>query len=216
MDAYQPVLIAAVAVVMVWFASGILWNLRRGNAVLKWIQAGLPLLGERTTLRWLGSSVVELGIGKAKAPFRRFELVVVMEPRDVPWLWLLSHARGRRDLLILRGQLNSVPRLEYEVIKPGSWSARPAQERAEQLLWGNSALGNHRFLAPKASLPVSRAGVPVLLELAENIHPTILRLAARREFPQFELHVPLPDPKRSNAHQFFEAVRALALRMAEN
>jgi hypothetical protein len=201
---------------MAWFGGGVLWNLRRGNAVLKWMQSGLPLLGERTTLRWLGSSAVELGIARAKAPFRRFELVVLMEPRDVPWLWLLSFARGRRDLLILRGQLSNAPRLEYELIAPGSWSGRPAQARADQLQWGNTSLGSYRFLAPRASLPVSSAAAPALIEMAEKVHPGLWRLAARREFPQFELHIPLPDPKRSDARQFFESVRALAIRMGAN
>src|SRR3990172_1110431 len=104
MDSFQPLLVIAVTLVMGWFAGGVIFNIRRGNAVLKWMQAGLPALGEKTTLRWLGTSAVELGIAKAKPPFRRFELVVILEPRDVPWLWIWSMARGRRDLLILRGQ----------------------------------------------------------------------------------------------------------------
>ncbi len=57
---YQPWLILALALVMGWFAVGIIWNIRRGNAVLRWLQTGLPRLGERTTLRWLGSSVVAM------------------------------------------------------------------------------------------------------------------------------------------------------------
>ena len=84
MDPTQAILIVVVAVVMGWFAFGVVWNIRRGNAVLKWMQDGLPRLGEKTTLRWMGSSAVELVIAKARQPFRRVELIVVLEPRDVP------------------------------------------------------------------------------------------------------------------------------------
>jgi hypothetical protein len=212
MDAYQPLLIIVAAIVMGWFGGGVVWNLRRGNAVLKWMQAGLPALGERTTLRWLGSSAVELGIAKAKPPFRRCELVLVLEPRDVPWLWLWSYARGRRDLLIVRAQLNSAPRLEYDLITPGSWSGRSAVAQAAQAKWENATLGDYHFLAPKASLPVSSKDAPNLLKSAQKIHPVVWRLAVRREFPQIELHIPLPDPKKTDSRNFFEAVRTLAQR----
>ena len=214
MDGYQPLLVVLVAVVMSWFGGGVIWNLRRGNAVLKWMQAGLPTLGEKTTLRWLGSSAVELVIAKARSPFRRCELVLVMEPRDVPWLWLLSRTRGRRDMLILRGQLNTAPRLEYEVLAPGSWTGRLAASRAALAQWGDEALDGYRFVAPKASLPVSRTNVPKVLESAHKVHPRVWRLAVRREFPQLELHIPLPDPKICDARQFFLALRGLAQQVA--
>lgn len=214
MDITQILLVLAVTLVMGWFGGGVIWNLRRGNAVLKWMQGGLPALGEKTTLRWLGSSAVEMTISKAKPPFRRFALVLLLEPRDVPWLWLWTFSRGRRDMLILRGQLSSSPRLEYELIAPQSWSGRSALAQAAQTQWGDTAIGKHRFVAPKASLPVSSRDAPELLEMAQQVHPTVWRLAVRREFPQLELHIPLPDPKTRDARQFFEAVRTLGQRMA--
>src|SRR5436190_18561166 len=53
--------IGLVLLVMLWFALGTQRNIRKGNAVLAWLQGGLPILGRRTTVRWLGSSAVELG-----------------------------------------------------------------------------------------------------------------------------------------------------------
>ena len=105
----QTLLIAAIIVVLGWFTLGLTWNLRKGNALLRWMQAGLPQLGERTTMRWLGSSAIELVIGKAQAPFRQVTLLAVMEPRDIPWLWLISRFQHRRDVLIVRAQLQAAP-----------------------------------------------------------------------------------------------------------
>jgi hypothetical protein len=209
MEAYQPLLFVLVAVVMGWFGGGVIWNLRRGSAMLKWMQAGLPALGEKTTLRWLGSSAVQLSIAKARPPYRRFELVVVMEPRDVPWLWALSRAQGRRDLLILRAQLTSAPRLEYDLVAPASWTGRPVLEQAAQARWGSEELEDYRFLAPTASLPVSSRDVPGLLESARQVGPKIWRLSVRRSSSAGSFTSRCRTRRRPNAQQFFESVRSL-------
>lgn len=210
---YQPWLLVIVFVVMGWFAVGVIWNIRRGNAIMRWMQGGLPRLGEKTTLRWLGTSVVELSIQKAKAPFRQVQVMLVMTPRDVPWLWLLAAAGGRKDTLIVRGQLVSSPRLEYEVAAAASWTGRRSIADARNRRWGEEAEAEHIFLAPTASLAVSRPGALALLSTAREAFPAVWRLAVRRDTPQFELHVPLPDV-RGEAADYFEAVRQVAQRAA--
>jgi hypothetical protein len=211
----QALLFALVALVMGWFAFGVIWNIRRGSAVLKWMQAGLPRVGEKTTLRWLGSSAVELVIAKARPPFRRVDLVLVLEPRDVPWFWLLARLRGRRDMLIVRGQLVTAPQFEFDLLAPGSWSARETVGRGEARQWETEALGEARFRAPAPTRPLSRQIAPAALEAARKVRPTVWRLSSRREAPQLELHVPLPDPRQDDAAQFFNALRALAEQMSQ-
>src|SRR5881396_1229899 len=61
--------IALLALVLIWFALGTQLNVRRGNRVLAWLQEGLPALGPRATLRWLGSSVAALSIVQPAAPY---------------------------------------------------------------------------------------------------------------------------------------------------
>jgi len=209
----QTILAIFVAVVMGWFAFGVIWNIRHGNAVLRWMQDGLPRLGEKTTLRWLGSSAVELSIAKARPPFRRVELLLVMEPRDVPWFWLIARSRGRRDLLIVRGQLVTAPPFEYDLLSPGSWSEREALGRGEARPWESELLDGANFRAPAPTRPLSRRIAPGALEAARKIQPAVWRLSSRREFPQLELHVPLPQPRQADARQFFDALRALAERL---
>lgn len=211
----QALLFALVALVMGWFAFGVIWNIRRGSAVLKWMQAGLPRVGEKTTLRWLGSSAVELVIAKARPPFRRVDLVLVLEPRDVPWFWLLARLRGRRDMLIVRGQLVTAPQFEFDLLAPGSWSARETVGRGEARQWETEPLADAHFRAPAPTRPLSRQRAPAALEAARKVRPTVWRLSSRREAPQLELHVPLPDPRQDDAAQFFNALRALAERMSE-
>ncbi len=210
---YQTLLVVLVAAVMGWFAFGVVRNIRRGNAVLRWMQGGLPRLGEKTTLRWLGSSAVTLGIAKARPPFRQVDLLLVLEPRDVPWLWLLARLRGRRDMLIVRGQLASAPLYEFDLLAPGSWSEHETLRRSETRPWETESLDDQNFRAPQTTRSLSRQIAPDLLAAARKAHPTVWRLSSRRESPQLELHVPLPDPRQTHAPQFFDALRALAERM---
>jgi hypothetical protein len=217
MEPTQTILFVLVAVVMGWFAFGVVWNIRRGNAVLKWLQGGLPHLGEKTTLRWLGSSVVELGLAKAKPPFRRAELLLVMEPRDVPWFWVFARLRGRRDTLIFRGQLASAPQFEFDVLAPGSWSEQIALQRGETRRWEAETLAaDATFRAPSATRPLSRQVAPGALECARRVGATVWRLSSRREFPHLELHIPLPDPNQQDATEFVSALRALAGQMVQH
>ena len=210
MEPTQVIILIIGIVVMGAFAGGVIWNIRHGNAVMRWMQGGLPLIGEKTTLRWLGSSVVELNIEKARAPFRRFNLVLVLQPRDVPWLWLGSLLRNRRDMVIVRGTLVTSPRLEYDLLAPHSWTGRSTLAHALNARWETQAMGDMQFAAPKASLPVSSSTAEQLLDTARQVDPTVWRLSVRREYPQIELHIPMPNPARSDAAQFFEAVRLLA------
>lgn len=125
LEAFGPALaIALILFVMLWFALGTQRNIRKGNQLLTWLQGGLPTLGGRTTMRWLGSSAVELAIVDPVPPFREATVVVVLEPRDVSFLWAYARSRGRRDFVIVRVNLVRPPRFSMDVRDPRGWTAR--------------------------------------------------------------------------------------------
>jgi hypothetical protein len=201
--------VAAVAVVA-WFAAGTVWNVRKGSALMRWMQGGLPVLGGRATVRWLGSTAVEMVIRAAKPPFTGVTLVIFLEPRDLPWMWAIGRGRGRRDTLIVRGVLRQAPVVEFEALDPASWSGRDALARVppQWLL---------REAAPAGGLVVHHASAGALaraddlLALAERAGLAVRRLSVRHAEPNLQIHLALPDA-RQPAHDFFEAVRALAKR----
>ena len=214
-DLTRNILFGIAAIVIGWFALGMIWNIRRGSAVLKWMQRGLPRLGEKTTLRWLGTSVVQLSIAKARSPFRRAELVLVLEPRDVPWFWVFARLSRRRDTLIVRGQLASAPQYEYDLLAPGSWSERLASAPARPQPWPTEAITDIQFAAPAATHSLARPAAQAALAAARQVAPTVWRLSARREYPQLELHTPLPDPGQTDPAPFFDALCALAEQLGQ-
>ncbi len=125
LEAFGPsVGIGLILLVMLWFALGTQRNIAKGNGLLRWFQGGLPILGRRTTLRWLGSSAVELGIVEPAPPFREATVVIVLEPRDISLLWALAWSRGRRDFVIVRVNLVRAPRFSMDVRDPRGWTGR--------------------------------------------------------------------------------------------
>lgn len=177
------VFIFVVLLVVGWFAAGTQINVRKGHAWMRWLQDGLPLIGEKTTLHWLGSSVVELKVPNAKGPFRQAVVMLVLEPRDVAPLWALARWRGRRDLFIFRGTLGNRPRVQFEILDPRAWSARGVEHRCREEQWTP-------FPVPEplvAYAPGHSPAAAQALQAAELPGCPLVRLSVRRAEPEFEV-----------------------------
>lgn len=198
-----PLFVVAVLGVLGWFAVGTQINVRKGDAVLKWLRQGLPVVGERTTMRWLGSSVIELKTAKAQSPFRTTETLIVFEPRDVMVVWALSRAQGRRDLLIFRAQLNSVPLFEMEAFDPHAWTTHNIERNVQQKNWTQIQLpSTHPLLAYYSGDHGTGAAKP-LIDLATGLGAKLVRLSLHRTVPNLEVHWQLPDMKTYPARDLF-------------
>jgi len=201
--------VTACALVFVgWFAAGMIFNVRKGSAVMKWMNDGLPVMGERTTVRWLGSTTVEMAIQRANAPFDRVAVVIFLEPRDVPWMWALARMRGRRDALIVRANLRASPRSDVEVLDTATWSGRDALRRFTLEDWLVREAPPPGRLAIYHKTGTGRALAETLVQQAEAAGLTVQRLSVRRGDRGFEVHVPLP-PAAANAADLFRAIQAL-------
>jgi hypothetical protein len=202
------ILLLLLVVVMLWFTFGTRRNIRRGNELLRWLQGGLPLLGKRTSMRWLGSSAVVLKIAEAAEPFREAEVVVVLEPRDVAMLWAWSRRRGRRDFVILRGWLRRAPRFELEVGDARGWTGSDRLRRLDPEAWDEAEWeGEHlrAFHSPGAPADEARRAWDTLSGASGGVW----RLSVRREHPHLEAHV-LPPDGTGSAERLIEAFRDVA------
>lgn len=189
--------------VMLLFSLGTRRNIRRGNALVAWLQGGLPALGRKSTFRWLGSTAVVLRIGQAKDPFREAEVVVVLEPRDVALLWALSRRRGRRDFLILRGWLRRPPSFELEAGDERGWTGGEKLQRLDPEAWDRDEWGGVRVAhSREADVDAARGVWDELTEASGGLW----RLSIRREHPHLEVHLLPPDADVS-ARRLVEAFR---------
>ncbi len=211
LEALLPSLaIAVLLVFMLWFVAGTQGNIRRGNRLLRWLQEGLPLLGNRTTLRWLGSSAVELTIADPRHPFREAQVLVVLEPRDVGLLWAYGHARGRRDFIIVRASLRHAPRFELEVGDRRGWTGRIDQERLGEGGWSQLA-----WPVPELEA-LARPGADEALarrtwDRFEAASGGIWRLSIHQTVPHLEVHVRPPDTAAVSSARLMATFRELAL-----
>lgn len=184
--------ILLVLVVMLWFTWGTQRNISRGNALLGWLQSGLPVLGRRATVKWLGSSAVELGIVEPSPPFAEASVVVVLEPRDVPWFWAWSRRRGRRDFLILRARLDGSPGLELEARDVTGWTGADRSASVDEGTWMRTdwdRSGLTVFHVPGADPAPLLSHFDRLAEASGGVW----RLSVRREPPHLEVHVRPPE-----------------------
>jgi hypothetical protein len=205
----SSLLLLALVAVLLWFALGTGRNVRRGNELLRWLQGGLPLLGRRATLRWLGSSAVRLEIVESVPPFRQAEVVVVLEPRDVGLLWAWARARRRRDFLIVRARLERPPRFELEAADLRGWTGRDALRDVDPEAWSVADWGDRSIRAahgPGADPVATRR----LWDRLAQASGGIWRLSIRRAPPHLEVHVLPPDTAAVTADRLLGTVAEVA------
>lgn len=212
------IFILAVILILGWFAIGTQWNVRKGDSVLKWLQDGLPVIGERATMKWLGSSVLELKIEKANTPFNTAETLVVFEPRDVVFLWGWARLRGRRDLFVFRSELHSEPQFEIEAIEPGAWSTGGIEKSVKKNRW--------RHLEAAAGAPPGQLSIYCpdgdnasealdFVGKASRSGKKLIRLSIRRDKQTLELQYPLSQANTISAKELFSGIKRLAASLIE-
>lgn len=211
----QYIVIIAVVIFMGWFALGMIYNLRRGDALLKWMQNGLPLIGQRTTFRWLGTSVAEMGIAKAKRPFQRMDVLLVLKPRDVFWMAIIAFFQKRTDVLIFRAALSTPPLLDLELADPSTWTGREALGKVVKRGWDATDYHGLRLMAPKGLLNLAVTTLDHLTTPMQSLSPQYMRLSLRKTAPNMEVHLPFPDPRETDAKAYFQSLSDLGRAVGE-
>lgn len=212
LEAFGPsIAIGLILFVMLWFALGTQRNIRKGNELMRWLQTGLPMLGRKTTLRWLGSSAVELGIATADPPFRDATVVIVLEPRDVSLLWVYARSRGRRDFLIIRANLRRAPRFSMDVGDPRGWTGRPdpADEGVRTADWPDGCIAH---VGPGADEAAVRSAWDRLGQASEGVW----RLTIQPVVPHLEAHLRPPSTRGAASDQVLGPIRDLAASLARD
>ena len=212
----QTIVIIVAAIFMAWFAFGMIYNLRRGDALLKWMQNGLPSIGQKTTFRWLGTSVAELVIAHAKKPFRRLETLLVLKPRDIFFLTIAAYFQGRKDIVIFRAHLNTAPVTDLELLDPKTWTGWDVQKRIRQRKWESTTYQGLQLMAPAGLLDLATKTLDRLALPMQKFSSSYARFGLHRNAPNLEVHVPFPDYRTVDAKQYFEALRELARAVNEH
>jgi hypothetical protein len=135
----DPEIVASIALCIflaLWYGGGYLYNRRRGRRLFRWLERGLDALGGERESGWIGSpaSGARVNVVHAAPPFRRLEITLLLENREVLLLWLLDRLRGKRDRLIIRATLRSPRRGEVEIV-PIKGKLAEGLRREEEQPW---------------------------------------------------------------------------------
>jgi hypothetical protein len=182
---------------------------------MKWMQEGLPLIGQRTTFRWLGTSVAEMGISKAKRPFHRLDTLLVLKPRDVFWMTIIALFQRRDDVVIFRAVLSTPPLLDLELADPKTWSGQEALSKAAKRGWEATDYQDLRLMAPKGLLALATETIDHLAAPMQSLSPRYVRLSLRKTAPNMEIHLPFPNPRETDAKAYFQSLSNLGRAVAE-
>lgn len=209
MDLGQWIAIGLSALMGLWFGVGTFYNRRRGIATYRWLQSGLQTLGKISEASWIGTSAsgARLVVGGAESPFRRVEVIFLLESREILPLWLFNRIRKKQDEMILKAALRSVPVQEIEVYRQG--------DRQAQSLLAQSADRNYQPESLVEGFQMIRR-LRDDSNLADGItgflakYPrAIRRISFQRKTPHLMLRVDLPPLRDEAAESFFGSMQEM-------
>jgi hypothetical protein len=129
----EQILVGLGVILALWYLLASIYNRRRGLAAYRWLRDGLTVLSQKYEGKWLGSAAAggHLTIAQASSPFRRVEVIFLLESRELLPLWLFDLLRGKRDQIIFKATLRAARQADVEIAPAGSRLARRIQGRID-------------------------------------------------------------------------------------
>jgi len=195
---------------VVWYLVAAIYNRRFGLRTYRWLQRGLTELGDLKSVQasWIGSSGsgARIGVQQAKVPFRRLELVYLLESRELAPLWLIDVLRGKRDQFILRGTLRTKPTGQLEVLPD---KTRTRKELAQETTspWMVTDGPNKLLIARRGS---TEQQTEWLLPFLEKYGPNLKHFSWGPQDPHLLIVLRLAGLSNLEAATLFQDIRQVA------
>lgn len=196
-----------------WYLFGMQYNIRLGRRTLKWLEQGLPVIGEKAALNWSGVSHAHLQILKTKDPFRSAEIMIDLKPRELP-LWMFWRRNFRQDTFIFRAQLRAAPRFDLVSHSPHVL-ADEQLKRSGTGQWTAVQGGLANAMVADIRGSISPYAVNRLI-VQTNLEGLILtRLVVHRSSPNVEVHYLFPRFDQVSAQRVFTSLHQLGEEIAQ-
>ena len=207
MEAEVIAVIGICVFLALWYGGGYLYNRRQGKRLFRWLEKGLGVLGGEHEAGWIGSpaSGARVNVIHAGAPFRRLELTLLLENREMLPLWLLDHLRGKRDRLIIRATLRSPHRGEVEVV-PAKGRIAQGLRKAQEQPWAFQTGPYGLVIAHRGS--GTQRQVKPLEQWLEIYGMYLNRLSWRKTDPHVQLQVAVVELLPTSSETFLADLQA--------
>jgi hypothetical protein len=210
----EPGVIAVIGLcvfLVLWYGGGHLYNRRRGQRLFRWLETGLDVLGGERETGWLGSpaSGARINVTRAVPPFRRLEITLLLENREILPLWLLHRLRGKQDWLIIKATLRSPRRGEVEVV-PTKGRVAKGLRREQAWTWQERTPGLGVAYQGNSAQRQVTALEPLLETYGTHIH----RLSWRKTDPHIQLQMKVTGLLTTSSETFLTDLQAAVGRAA--
>jgi len=191
-----------------WYFIGMQYNIRRGRRALKWLEQGLPIVGEKAALNWTGVSSVHVQVHKAKEPFRSADVVITLVPREIPFWWFWKRGAIDKDTLIVRLQLRTAPRFDLVSHSPHV-RADEQLKRSGSGQWTAVQGGLANAMNADIRGTISPYAVNRLIVQTTLDGMILTRLIVHRSAPNLEVHYLLPPFQQVSPQRVFTSIHQL-------
>jgi hypothetical protein len=109
--------VAALAVLGLWYLLFATYNRRKGVTSLRWVQAACAGKGRILDSRWLSSSRLDARLHFPARSFENARVSMKLRPRALPVHWLLSCLRKQKETLTFEADLGGSPSFHLQVLR---------------------------------------------------------------------------------------------------
>ncbi len=211
-DLTTQVVIAFCALLVIWYVIGWQVNRRRGRRLLEWTIQGLRAFDGQITVSRLGTSGFYVNVKKARAPFKRIEATILLEPREILLLWLFNLLRGRADYLVFKSTLRASPRGEVEIVKQRGHLSRRVFKDLDERAWTRQETTGDLVIACRGKQGQHQADA--ISHRVEDLSPRLLRLSLNKQAPHLLVNLSLAGLDEKSALLLLSSLQDLAQTVA--
>ena len=188
---------------LLWYFVGAHFTRRRLALAAQWVYRGLETFRapgpERmpASIKWLSTNAFNITLEAAKPPFSAVVVTVLLRSRDMTTMWLIDRLTGRRDMLMLRFDLERQPIWGVEIYRRRSILAGEARHAAKQSGWPIQLASDARLMTAHGGGKASELCADLLTALGVQ-QGDLVRLSVRRQSPHMILAMDMPDPASSD------------------
>lgn len=177
--------IAFAGVLLAFLAGGSYMNRKKAGSMANNLKPAFLALGA-AKITWIGRAVFRYDVEKPKEPFAQVAAMTQLLPRHLPFSWAAAVLMGRKDMLTMRVNLRSHPKVEFEAFTDEGYVGRRMREALERIDWPTLRLSRGRIVvaAPRREL----AAVKTRLARFEEDLATMWRLSASKLEPHMTIN----------------------------
>jgi hypothetical protein len=211
-----PYLVVTVAgVFLLWFFVGAHLTRRRLAEAARCVYRGLELYNApgptpmQASIKWLSTNAFNIALESARPPFTAVVVTVLLQSRDMMTMWLIDRVSSRRDLIMLRFDLERQPIWGVEIYRRHSILAGEATHLAKRSGWVVQPSADGRLLIAHGGGKASDLCAELLAALGAE-ERGLVRLSVRRQSPHLTLAVDMLNPSSCDPAELLRLGERLA------